>query len=48
MKNIKTKIWALLGTTIMLLPFVLSLGTADVSAAVSPTPENVTVNCRIR
>ena len=44
MKNIKTKIWALLGTTIMLLPFVLSLGTADVSAAVSPTPENVTVN----
>ena len=44
MKNIKTKIWALLGTTIMLLPFILSLGTADVSAAVSPTPENVTVN----
>ncbi|BDP81097.1 hypothetical protein EfmAA290_17730 [Enterococcus faecium] len=44
MKNIKTKIWTFLGTAIMLLPFVLGLGTAEVSAAVSPTPENVTVN----
>ena len=40
MKNIKTKIWTFLGTAIMLLPFVLGLGTAEVSAAVSPTPEN--------
>ena len=31
MKNIKTKIWTFLGTAIMLLPFVLGLGTAEVS-----------------
>ncbi|MGX7132209.1 pilin N-terminal domain-containing protein [Enterococcus songbeiensis] len=45
MKNLKTKIWALLGTLVMLLPFALGLGGMNASAAtVEGDPDTVTVN----
>lgn len=44
MKNIKTKIWALLGTAVMLLPLALGLGSVKVEADVAEVPEEVTVN----
>ncbi|MDT2614050.1 SpaA isopeptide-forming pilin-related protein [Enterococcus dongliensis] len=44
MKNIKAKIWALLGMAVMLLPLALGLGSVKVEADVTEVPEEVTVN----